>query len=218
MPLSQCFRRFCVVASLAGLLAACGRPGAQPLSQPQPLSGAVSSFAAQAFFCWFNQLAVHHNINSELEVVGSGDSIRALLNGTVDFAATDSPPSPQELQSARHGLVAFPVTAGAIAVGYNLPGGSSSARPAKTTLNGSAMCLCQQTCASGRCSSLVSSDPRRLGDPEGSGPWPPGQAVAQLHQGQPAQQAHRQHGQHPQGLTRIEPSHQLQHPAGEGGE
>lgn len=122
MPLSQHFCRFCVVASLAGLLAACGRPGAQPPSQPQPLSGAVSSFSAQAFFRWFNQLAVHHDINSELEVVGSGDSIRALLNGTVDFAATDSPPSRQELQSARHGLVAFPVAAGAIAVGYNLPG------------------------------------------------------------------------------------------------
>ncbi len=121
MPQPHLFRKLCVLACLSGVLAGCATPSQQP-SHPHLLRGAVSSFAAQVMFHWFNQLAVRHDINSELEVVGSGDSIRALLNGTVDFAVTDSPPSPQELQSARLGLVAFPVTAGAIAVAYNLPG------------------------------------------------------------------------------------------------
>jgi phosphate transport system substrate-binding protein len=114
--------RWCrlAAAALAPLLAACGAPPAP--SAPPELRGAVSTFSSQAFFRWFNQLAVHDNINSELEVVGSGESIRAFLAGTVDFAATDSAPSKRELQAAPRGVVAFPVTAGAIAVAYNLPG------------------------------------------------------------------------------------------------
>jgi phosphate transport system substrate-binding protein len=107
-------------AALAALLAGCTPPPA-PVAPPE-LRGAVSTFSSQAFFRWFNQLAVHDNINSELEVVGSGESIRAFLAGTVDFAATDSAPSQQDLQAAPRGVLAFPVTAGAIAVAYNLPG------------------------------------------------------------------------------------------------
>jgi phosphate transport system substrate-binding protein len=108
------------LGTLASLLAGCTAMQT-PASVPE-LSGAVSTFSSQAFFRWFNQLAVHHNLNSELEVVGSGESIRAFLAGTVDFAATDTAPTKEELRSARRGLVAFPVTAGAIAVAYNLPG------------------------------------------------------------------------------------------------
>lgn len=121
--------RGAAVLALVALLASCTArspqaplpaPGSEPAAVP--LRGASSTFAAQAFLRWFNQLAVHQNIAAELEVVGSGESIRSFLAGQVDFAATDSPPSPQELQAAPRGLVAFPVTAGAIAIAYNLPG------------------------------------------------------------------------------------------------
>ena len=114
---------------LASLLTGCTGGSMQlPLPPPEdappstPLRGASSTFAAQAVLRWFNQLAVHQGIEAELEVVGSGESIRSFLAGQVDFAATDSPPSPQEIRSAPQGLVAFPVTAGAIAIAYNLPG------------------------------------------------------------------------------------------------
>lgn len=109
-----------VAPVLAVLAPGCSAP--PPPAAPAALSGAVSSFSSQAFFLWFNQLAVHENVNSELEVVGSGEAIRAFLNGSVDFAATDSAPSKRELQTAPRGMRAFPVTAGAIAVAYNLPG------------------------------------------------------------------------------------------------
>lgn len=86
------------------------------------LSGTSSSFAAHAYFRWFNQLAVRQNIDSDLAVMGSGKSIRTFLTDTVDFAGTDSAPTPEDVRSSRRGLLAFPVTAGAIAVVYNQPG------------------------------------------------------------------------------------------------
>jgi phosphate transport system substrate-binding protein len=98
------------------------RPPSQASAEPTVLQGSSSTFAAQAYFRWFNQLAVHENVNAELMVVGSGESIRRVLSGRVTFAGTDSPPSPQEMQAAPRGLLAFPVTAGAIAVAYNAPG------------------------------------------------------------------------------------------------
>ena len=117
--------RACAVLTLAALLAGCsGGSTENPTggSAPPPLRGATSTFAASAFLRWFNQLAVHPGIFAELEVLGSGASIRSFLAGQVDFAVTDSPPSPKEIGSAPQGLVAFPVTAGAIAIAYNLPG------------------------------------------------------------------------------------------------
>ena len=118
-----------VVLVLAGLVNSCtGRSTPDPPVSPArespvpPLRGSVSTFAAPAFFRWFNQLTVHQDIAAELQVVGSGESIRRFLAGQVDFAATESPPSPQEIRSAPRGLVAFPVMAGAIAIAYNLPG------------------------------------------------------------------------------------------------
>ena len=113
--------RACAALALAALLAGC-TGGSRDASAPPPLRGATSTFAAQAFLLWFNQLAVEPGIVAELEVVGSGASIRSFLAGQVDFAVTDSPPSPKEIGSAPQGLVAFPVTAGAIAIAYNLPG------------------------------------------------------------------------------------------------
>lgn len=104
-------------------LAGCGRSPAPADDQPAVLlRGTSSTFAAAAYLRWFNQLAVHEAINAEIEPMGSGQSIRAFLGGGVSFAGTDSPPSAEEIAAARQGLLAFPVTAGAIAVAYNLPG------------------------------------------------------------------------------------------------
>lgn len=115
-------RTVAISAALASLLVACAGRGPASGDAASALRGAVSTFSAQAFFRWFNQLAVHQNLNSELEVLGSGASIRHFLEGRVDFAATDSAPSGAELAAAGRGMVAFPVTAGAIAVAYNAPG------------------------------------------------------------------------------------------------
>lgn len=86
------------------------------------LQGAVSTFSAEAYYRWFNQLTVNHGINSSFEVMGSGTAIKRFLAGKVDYASTETAPTASEISQARHGLVSVPVTAGAIAVVYNLPG------------------------------------------------------------------------------------------------
>lgn len=121
---SSLYVRAALQAVLLALLVGCAhqRQSSRFLAEPVLLQGSSSTFAAQAYFRWFNQLAVHENVNAELMVVGSGQSIQNVLSGRVSFAGTDSPPSPKEIQDAPKGLLAFPVTAGAIAVAYNAPG------------------------------------------------------------------------------------------------
>ena len=99
----------------------------QPEHSPQDeqvleLRGSSSSFASPAYWRWFNSLAVRENINVDLSVMGSGRSIHQFVTNQVDFAGTDSAPTDAEIKSAKRGLLAFPVTAGAIAVAYNHPG------------------------------------------------------------------------------------------------
>jgi phosphate transport system substrate-binding protein len=115
---------FLCLVGLATLLGGCAQSSKQDDNSAAAivLKGSVSTFAAHAYFRWFNQLAVNKNVNVELDSTGSGVSTRRFLAGDVDFASTDSPPSSQEIKAAPRGLLAFPVTAGSIAVAYNLPG------------------------------------------------------------------------------------------------
>jgi phosphate transport system substrate-binding protein len=54
--------------------------------------------------------------------IGSGGGIRQLSEGTVDFGASDSPMSDEELAKAKGGPVLhFPTVLGAVVVTYNLP-------------------------------------------------------------------------------------------------
>jgi phosphate transport system substrate-binding protein len=108
---------------IAPALASCKPEAHQPSpgNQTLELRGSSSSFAAPAYWRWFNGLAVRENINADLSVMGSGESIQQFLSNQVDFAGTDSAPTAAEIQSARRGLLAFPVAAGAIAVAYHQP-------------------------------------------------------------------------------------------------
>jgi phosphate transport system substrate-binding protein len=116
------------ISGLAPLsLLSCGlqtRVAPQSAYQREPLQlrGSTSSFAAPAYWRWFNGLAVREEINADLSVMSSGESIRSFIAGKVDFAGTDSAPTSAEMAQVRRGILAFPVTAGAIAIAYNLPG------------------------------------------------------------------------------------------------
>jgi phosphate transport system substrate-binding protein len=86
------------------------------------LQGTSSSSIAIAYWQWFSQLAVNNNINGDLQVMGSGESMRRFLSGAIDFAGTDTAPTSNQFQTAKRGMLAFPVTARAIAIAYNYPG------------------------------------------------------------------------------------------------
>ena len=54
--------------------------------------------------------------------MGSGAGVRQFEAGTVDFAASDKPLDAKDAEAIKRGVVQLPLTAGAIAVAYNLPG------------------------------------------------------------------------------------------------
>ena len=114
------FRRRQALAGAAGLgslivLAGCGGGSA-------PLQGAGASFPASIYQRWFSDLASKKGVQVNYQSVGSGAGVRQFLAGTVDFGASDAPMKAEELAQAKNSVVQLPLTAGAIAVAYNLPG------------------------------------------------------------------------------------------------
>ena len=89
------------------------------------LNGAGSSFDNPLFSAAF---AAYTDENPSVRVnyqsVGSGAGIQQLTEQTVDFGATDAPMTDDQLAAAGgpDAVVHIPVTLGAVAVTYNLPG------------------------------------------------------------------------------------------------
>ena len=91
-------------------------------SNGQTLQAAGASFPAGLYQRWFADLASKDKIRVNYQSVGSGAGVRQFQAGTVDFAASDKPLDAQEAAAIKRGVVQLPLTAGAIAVAYNLPG------------------------------------------------------------------------------------------------
>jgi phosphate transport system substrate-binding protein len=88
----------------------------------QILQAAGASFPAGLYQRWFADLAARERIRVNYQSVGSGAGVRQFEAGTVDFAASDKPLDAREAAKVERGVVQLPLTAGAIAVAYNLPG------------------------------------------------------------------------------------------------
>jgi phosphate transport system substrate-binding protein len=95
-------------------LTACGQPTAS-------LQGAGASFPAGIYQRWFADLS-EQGVRVNYQSVGSGAGVRQFEKGTVDFGASDAPLKSEEALGISRGVVQLPLTAGAIAVAYNLPG------------------------------------------------------------------------------------------------
>ncbi len=129
-------RVFAVAVTVMVVLAACG-PAAAPIqpsatggpTAPAPsgkeltLNGAGSSFDYPLFSRVFAEYTkLHPDVRVNYQSVGSGAGIQQLTQGTVDFGATDAPMTDEQVQAAGSKVVHVPVTLGAVAVAYNLPG------------------------------------------------------------------------------------------------
>lgn len=90
-------------------------------SSSQTLQAAGASFPAGLYQRWFADLASKDKIRVNYQSVGSGAGIRQFQAGTVDFAASDKPLDAKDAAAIKRGVVQLPLTAGAIAVAYNLP-------------------------------------------------------------------------------------------------
>ena len=119
------------------LLAACGT-GATSIGtghscpSTNSVTGAGSTFDNPLFAKMFeNYVNAKCGAQVNYQSVGSGAGITQLLQQTVDFGATDSPLTDDQLASSTHGsIIHIPITIGAVAISYNL-----ASVPASTHLN-----------------------------------------------------------------------------------
>ena len=92
-------------------------------SQSVDLTGAGATFPYPLYSKWFSTYANNTNVKINYQSIGSGGGIRQLSEETVDFGASDSPMSDEELTKAKGGSVLhIPTVLGAVVVTYNLPG------------------------------------------------------------------------------------------------
>jgi len=92
------------------------------LAQTQ-LNGAGATFPYPMYSKWFSEYnKLHPNVQINYQSIGSGGGIRQVLNGTVDFGATDGPMSHEQLKEAKVKMLHIPTVLGAVVPAYNIPG------------------------------------------------------------------------------------------------
>ena len=87
----------------------------------QRLSAAGASLPAMLYSRLFSDLRNHGGPKINYQAVGSGFALKALIDETVDFAASDYPINITNKSQIKRGVVQIPIVAGNIAIGYNKP-------------------------------------------------------------------------------------------------
>jgi phosphate transport system substrate-binding protein len=87
------------------------------------LNGAGATFPYPMYSKWFSEYnKLHSDIQINYQSIGSGGGIRQVLNGTVDFGATDGPMTDEQLKEAKVKILHIPTVLGADVPAYNIPG------------------------------------------------------------------------------------------------
>jgi phosphate transport system substrate-binding protein len=107
-----------IAVLLTGLLLAL------PLSgQTTTLNGAGATFPYPMYSKWFSEYnKLHSDVQINYQSIGSGGGIRQVLNGTVDFGASDGPMSDEQLKQSKVKILHVPTVMGAVVPAYNVPG------------------------------------------------------------------------------------------------
>lgn len=101
------------------------------------LQGAGATFPAPLYQSWFESFEERNpNLHISFDPVGSGEGLRRLKEGTVDFAASDMPLSDKALAEFPQGLVQIPTVLGAVAIISNVGGHHKSLNFTAETLSG----------------------------------------------------------------------------------
>src|ERR1039457_5825467 len=104
-----------MVLLLAGL--------ALPAMAQTTLNGAGATFPYPMYSKWFSDYnKLHPNVQINYQSIGSGGGIRQVLNGTVDFGASDGPMTGEQLKEAKVKILHIPTVMGADVPAYNIPG------------------------------------------------------------------------------------------------
>jgi phosphate transport system substrate-binding protein len=106
-----------IVLLLAGLTLAL------PVMGQTTLNGAGATFPNPMYSKWFSEYnKLHPDVQINYQSIGSGGGIRQVLNGTVDFGASDGPMTDEQLKQAKFKILHIPTVLGAVVPAYNVPG------------------------------------------------------------------------------------------------
>lgn len=110
-----------LVALVTGMAACATQPAAKIT-----LDGAGASLPAPLYEQWISQYERQHpGIRIDYDAIGSGAGVEQFLAQTVDFAATDVPLTPAEMEQfpeERGDVVQVPMVGSAVVLAYNLDG------------------------------------------------------------------------------------------------
>jgi phosphate transport system substrate-binding protein len=96
---------------------------ALPVMGQTTLNGAGATFPYPIYSKWFSEYnKLHSDVQINYQSIGSGGGIRQVLNGTVDFGASDGPMSDEQLKEAKIKILHIPTVMGAVVPAYNVPG------------------------------------------------------------------------------------------------
>jgi len=105
------------------LLLLAGLALALPVMGQTTLNGAGATFPYPMYSKWFSEYnKLHPDVQINYQSIGSGGGIRQVLNGTVDFGASDGPMSDEQLAQSKAKILHIPTVMGAVVPAYNVPG------------------------------------------------------------------------------------------------
>ena len=90
-----------------------------PSKAKQRLNGAGASLPAMLYSRIFSDLRNSGGPKINYQAVGSGFALKALIDESVDFAASDYPINLINKNQIKRGVIQIPIVAGNIAIGYN---------------------------------------------------------------------------------------------------
>ncbi|MFZ0887500.1 MAG: phosphate ABC transporter substrate-binding protein PstS [Candidatus Binataceae bacterium] len=106
------------LALLAAIVVGAGQARCQLL-----INGAGATFPYPIYSQWFDVYTkADPTVRFNYQSIGSGGGIKQLLNGTVDFGASDAPMNDEQLKNAPGKVLHFPTVLGADVITYNLEG------------------------------------------------------------------------------------------------
>ncbi len=92
-------------------------------STPVYLNGTGADFPFFVYQRWFQEYNQQHpNVQINYQPTGSEVGIQQVISGTIDFGASDIAMTDDEVTQVDQGVVMLPMTAGSVAIAYNLPG------------------------------------------------------------------------------------------------
>lgn len=86
------------------------------------LNGAGATFPLFLYQRWFQEYSQSHDeVQINYQPIGSAAGIQQMISETVDFGGSDIAMSDDEMAQVERGVVLIPMTAGSVAIAYNLP-------------------------------------------------------------------------------------------------